>query len=488
MATASRTMSPGGALLRASRMFSLPQPIPPPPGDYQAATSYNSETATKAFPTLQTVTSPETFRQRGDWGFKRNLPLRSTARTSTPYLRIKQVDSMEHVTDFASAADHTLSLEKWQEMNIPINLPHFILDSPTMTIAHMDTKPESVFESKYDFTALDSDKKKQAGQMRWKYGGPWLANMTEGDFQKYIKNTVRPRKTEFRQFLRENLARRLTKDNKDHAAEVGGEEAIVAVQEVQPGDITEEQLTDYLRELRLDRYGLYDLVGEFLDLAPIEPPAPDFVNMLGGIAPGQKRTVDKENPYALHGPPITHPSAGLSYLRTSAYIDNHPAYGPQKHHPPVKGRVFITSNDVARIGKSGTLGVGGFVVGTKQLDKDHRTSRTHNFDPSAQGGQKLWTQIYSAQINSNGRVLLHAEEADPFTRMVQEEMVGEKQVFHNSPGESARSSSKLPLRGPKSSFSLARRPKYTNAKFTPGTREAYGLSNTGHQSGIDSLL
>lgn len=473
-------MSPGGSLLRASRMFSLPQAIPGPPGDYQAATSYNSETATQAFPTLQTVTAPETFRQRGDWGFKRNFPLRSTAKTSTPYLRVKQVDSMEHVTDFASAADHTLSLEKWQEMNIAITLPHSISEHATATISNMDAKPESVFENKYDFTALDSEKKLQAGQMRWKYGGPWLANLPEGEFQKYIKNVVRPRKPEFRQFLREQLASRLTQDAKDDATKVGGDEAVAAVQAVQPGDITEEQLTDYLRELRLDRHALFDLVGKFLDLAPIEPPR--ALDQLEGLAPGQTRTLDRENPYALYGPPITHPSAGLSYLRTTAYIDNHPAYGPLKYHPPVKGRVFVSSSDVNNIGKSGTLGVGGFVVGSKLITSEYRNTATRTFDPSAKGGQKLWAQIYSAQVNSQGRVLLNAEEAEPQPRMLQEEMAGEKPLFHSSAANSTRSTGvpRLPMRSPRSSSKfLSRGSRYANAKFTPGTREGYGLSNAG---------
>lgn len=468
-------------------MFSLPQAIPAPPGDYQAATSYKSDTATQAFPTLQTVTAPETFRQRGDWGFKRYFPLRSTAKTSTPYLRVKQVDSMEHVTDFASAADHTLSLEKWQEMNIAITLPHLIPEGPTASIANMDIRPESVFEDKYDFTALDSDKKLQAGQMRWKYGGPWLANLPEGEFQKYIKNVVRPRKPEFRQFLREQLAARLTQDAKDHATAEGGDEAIQAVKVVQPGDITEEQLTDLLRELHKDRRGLFDLVGKFLDLAPIEPPRDATpTDVLGDLSPGQRRTLDKENPYALYGPPITHPSAGLSYLRTTAYIDNHPAYGPLRYHPPVKGRVFVSSSDVTNIGKSGTLGVGGFVVGSKQINQEYRNTATRTFDPSAKGGQKLWAQIYSAQVNSQGRVLLNAEEAENSARMVQEEMVGEKRLFQQAAGES-NGVPRVPLRdfkGPSSSPRLSsRNQRYTDAKFTPGTREGYGLSSAGQQRG-----
>lgn len=486
MATASRTLSPGGALLRASRMFSLPQPIPPPPGDYQAATSYNSETATQAYPTLQTVTTPENFRQRGDWGFKRNFPMRSTAKTSTPYLRIKQVDSIEHVTDFASAADHTLSLEKWQEMNISISLPHFIPESATSSISAMDMRPESVFESKYDFTAIDSEKKSKAGQMRWKYEGPWLATLTEGEFQKYIKKSVRPRKTEFRQFLREKLAVRLTNDAKDRAVAEGGDEAAKAARVYKPGDITENQLTDFLRELRQDRVSLFDTVGQFLDLAPIEPP--QATDQLGDLAPKQSRVVERTNPYALHGPPITHPSAGLSYLRTSAYLDNHPAYGPLKYHPPIKGRVFVSSSDAALLGRSGTLGLGGFIVGSKRTGDDLRSSRA--YDPSADGGQKVWAHVFSAQVTSQGRVLLHAEEVLDKTvgesKLVQEEMAGEKQIFHKA-SEDSTQDYMLPLKAPRPSHRLDRRNRYvnTNTRFTPGNSERYGLPRLGREEGKD---
>ncbi|KAK7697680.1 hypothetical protein SLS64_013310 [Diaporthe eres] len=491
MATASRKLSPGGALLRASRMFSLPQAIPPPPGDYQAATSYNSETATQAYPTLQTVTSPENFRQRGDWGFKRNFPMRSTAKTSTPYLRIKQVDSIEHVTDFASAADHTLSLEKWQEMNISISLPHFIPESATSSITAMDMRPESVFESKYDFTAIDSEKKSKAGQMRWKYQGPWLATLTEGEFQKFIKKSVRPRKTEFRQFLREKLAARLTQDAKDRASKEGGDEAAQAAGVVPPGDITENQLTDFLRELRQDRTSLFDTVGEFLDLAPIEPPQPS--DQIGDLAPYQSKHLERVNPYALHGPPITHPSAGLSYLRTSAYLDNHPAYGPLKYHPPIKGRVFVSSSDANSLGKSGTLGLGGFIVGSKQISQDLRANATRTYDPGAEGGQKVWAHVFSAQVNSQGRVLLHAEEVqDKYaaeSKLVQEEMAGEKQVFHKA-SEDSTQDFMLPMKAPRPAFKLDRRTRYVNSntRFTPGNSQSYGVSRLGREEGSDRGL
>lgn len=466
MATAGRTMSPGGALLRASRMFSLPTALPPPPGDYQAATSYNSETATQGFPTLQTVTAPENFRQRGDWGFKRNFPMRSTARTSTPYLRIKQVDSIEHVTDFASAADHTLTLEKWQEMNIPISLPHTAADSQMPSIK-MDMRPQSVFEDKFDFTAIDEEKISQSGEMRWKYEGPWLAKLTEGEFQKYIKKLVRPRRVEFRQYLRETLAPRLTQRTKLTAQEKGGAEAAQLVPAVQASDITDEQITDFLRELRNDRQMLFDLVGKFLDLAPIEPP--EALDWMGSLTPDQSKTTGPKNPYAVHGPPITHPSAGLSYLRTGAFLENHPIYGPLKEHSSIKARVVGLRNEAESKGPK--VGVGGIIASSNLAKAQFRNTRQERFDPTVRGGSKLWVNISSAQVNSQGRVLLTVDEADSEAKMVQEEVQGEKRVFHAKAEDDGRHNQIL--KAPRSATRLERGNTYRSVPM--GTRQTYGL-------------
>lgn len=470
MATAGRTLSPGGSLLRASRMFSLPQALPPPPGDYQAATSYNSETATQVFPTLQTVTAPENFRQRGDWGFKRNFPLRSTASTSTPYLRVKQVDSLEHVTDFSSAADHTLTLEKWQEMNIPLSLPHSIPDAQTSTITKMEMKLQSVFEDKYDFTAIDEEKINNSDEMRWKYKGPWLAKMTEGEFQKYIKRLVRPRRSGFRQFLREKLAVTLTQTAKLAAVKRGGDEAAQEVQEVQLSDITDEQITDFLRELRNDRYALFDLIGKFLDIPPIEPAG--TLDWLGGLAPKQSKTTGPKNPYAVYGPPITHPSAGLSYLRTGAFMENHPIYGPMKTHAAIKARVVGQRNESDNKGPK--VGLGGFISNSNMANSQYRGTKQEKLDLTVKGGSKTWVHVSSGQINSQGRVLLNVEEANMESKLIQEEMQGEKQVFHAKVEDDGR---KNPLlKGPRSVSKLDRRSPYRNATLSMGSGPKYGMN------------
>ncbi len=51
---------------------------------------------------------------------------------------------------------------------------------------------------------------------------------------------------------------------------------------VDPKTISDEQVTEFLRKLRVDRQRLYDLVGEFLDLAPLL--TPDVNQALGNLS------------------------------------------------------------------------------------------------------------------------------------------------------------------------------------------------------------
>ncbi len=101
--------SPTARLLQNSRLFSLPRPLPAPPLEGLSSTGLfrASETATTPYPTLQAITTPRSSLSRGDFGLKRALPAKTTRHTSTPHVRIRAQDTYEHVTEFASAADHT---------------------------------------------------------------------------------------------------------------------------------------------------------------------------------------------------------------------------------------------------------------------------------------------------------------------------------------------------------------------------------------------
>jgi hypothetical protein len=335
-------------------------------------------------------------------------------------LRIKHIDSTERITDFSSAADHGVSLQKWQEMNLPITMP--------VAREAMKIPGRSVFEEDTDFTATQGDKKSEDSDNRWKFSGPWLAGMIEGDFKKYLIKRVRSRRPEFRQFLREELAAELSNRATSEAQDKG--EPAPAV--LSPGSITDEQLTNFLRELRNDRPRLYGMCGRFLDLPPLQAPKDPW-----GF--GKSRESKVSNPYAQDGPPITHPSAGLTYLRTASYLDNHPVYGPQKFHAPVKARIVMPRNQ-PNGGRGAKLGVGGFITdapaGDTTFNMRSLSPRTRemipgidSLDPNIEGGAKVYIDAMSARINSQGRVILKAGQAEAEAELVAKEAAGEEVIF-----------------------------------------------------------
>ncbi|KAI0445890.1 mitochondrial ribosomal protein MRP51 [Xylaria telfairii] len=419
---AARSVSPGAALLRSSRMFSMPNPIPGSPGDYSSATKHQSATATAPFPTYLTITTPATSRANGDWGFKRPLPLKTTTKQTFPLVRIRQIDSTEHVTDFQSASDHTLTLKKFQELNLPLSVPT-ARENDRATFAR---RSKSVFEEDGDITALEPEQAQSIEHKRWKFNGPWLAGMTDGEFNKWLEKNVRTRRAEFRAFLKEEHAKELTKEQNSQAIRDG----VPAPPEVTPDSITEAQFIDYLRDLRYDRLVLFRHVSRFLDLAPLNTD-PLYISTMK-LNRGQR--FSEENPYGANGPPITHPSAGLSYLRTASFIDNHPIYGPQKYHPVVKARVLKPKSTNTGV-HDPVIGIAGFIA-DRPIDQQNlgrgaqnspRGSALSRLELEQRGGAKLYYKLDSAVVDSSGRVRI--KPLDPgngsTAELVVKEMLGE---------------------------------------------------------------
>ena len=391
---ATRKLSPTGNLLKNSRLFSLPPPLPRPSGTLTASQRFDSETATLPYPTQAAIETTPSSLARGDWGLKRSLPLKSTARTSTPIIRIGDVDSINHITDFESATDHALNLKKWQEMGLAISKTEARRNGVSATGQEISEPHRSVFESTNDNTESVDD---IAGSGRWKYRGPWLAGQTQGEFNDYAERTIRKRKEEFREFLRERLAQKMTGARR-RAALDGGEKA-----PNEPAVISDSDLEAYIKDLRRDEPKLFLMIEEFLDL-PIAPRTPGTWSSTESV----------------EGPPTTHPSAGLSYLRAVAHTSNHPVLGPQREEKPLRGRVLATSS-VRRL--RAIIGVGGIVA----EDSRHRVYNTteppgvHNFDPDVPGGAKLWVQPERITIDSQGKIKLQTTRAEKSTVSLYEE-------------------------------------------------------------------
>jgi hypothetical protein len=348
-------------------------------------------------------------------------------------IKVKQLDSIESVTDFSSGADHGISLRKFQEMNVPITMP-----GPER---QMNLPKKSVFEDDFDFTATPARKDDHDVDNRWKFKGPWLAGITDGELQKYLEKNVRNRRPEFRLFLKEKLAQEINETAAQKVKEAGDDHT--APPEVHAKAITNQQLPQSLRRLRDDRPRLYRLVSQFLDLAPLAPPTQnkEMWKMSTATAP---ITITAASPYAQDGPPITHPSAGLSYLRTASVMDNHPFYGPQLHHAAVQARVVAPRQSNGSRGAK--LGVGGFVTNApagnstfnmnnvKGYPRESLPPGLERLDPNIWGGAKVWVEPLHATVNSKGQPVLTVTDADGKAQAVAREMAGEEGVFKEAAG------------------------------------------------------
>ena len=377
MSVSIKRLSPTANLLRTSRLFSLPPPLPKPDSDLRSSITFESDSATLPYPTHAAIETTNSSLGRGDWGLKRPLPLKSTTRTSTPTIYIDNVDSIDHITDFGSAAGHVLTLRKWQQMGTPLSIAE---EKSTRASGQLERYPRSVFESNYDNTFQDdSDPNKQ----RWKYKGPWLAGKTEGEFKQYVERDVKSRRLDFKRFLRKRLAeeRRIARQREatENGEDLEGSDSVA---------VSEGDVEVYIKRLRIDERTLHQLIEEYLDL------------------PRDRGTAMTS--YDKKGPPTTHPSAGLSYLRTAAHTYNHPLLGPQEEPPPVQARVIRPQTTATYLKYDKALiGVGGVVAEDDRLSFAHDKTGLTGFNPDIPGGAKIYIRNPTrASVDPRGRIEL----------------------------------------------------------------------------------
>ncbi|KAL8873402.1 MAG: hypothetical protein Q9174_001128 [Haloplaca sp. 1 TL-2023] len=413
-----RRLSPTANLLKNSRLFSLPPPLPRPSHNPTGASEFASDTATLPYPTHASIETTQSSLGRGDWGLKRTLPQRSTARTSTPSIRINDIDSIDHITEFESAGDHSLTLQKWHEIGLPLSMP-VVSKGAYASWSHLNTRETcstSVFEASCDNTVRTT---RGSGAHRWKHDGPWLAGKTEGDFHEYVQKDVKRRRLEFRDFVRNRLASERGVEKRRTAQESGS-----AVDS--PIQITEEDVDLHLKRLRHDRERLAILVEEFLDL----PPAEDVIESKSQHSSTIMMDSDK-------GPPKTHLSAGLSYLRTASHTTNHPILGPMSEEPPTQARVLRPQHSTT--GKNNAcalLGIGGVAaddITKRTFTRGKEEQGIQSFDADTKGGAKLWVQLDRASVDAQGRIKMHVLRAGNREKTVYEGIVSaQRQESHRA--------------------------------------------------------
>ncbi|KAH0563208.1 hypothetical protein GP486_002225 [Trichoglossum hirsutum] len=444
----SKRFSPTANLLRTSRLFSLPPPLPRPLPDLTSSTTIHSDTATLPSPIYAAIATPQSSLCKGDWGLKRQLPLKSTTNTTTPTLRVGAIDTWEHITEFESAADHVLTVRKWQEMHMPLSAVEGRRPTASTMSRPMDGPHRSVFEPVLDNTQ-PNPRDPAVDARRWKFRGPWLAGKTEGEFNRYLEKEIRRRRMEFRQYVRRHAVAKKVAEKRRMDIEDGRisetEEHAITGDEISAGE-----LQDYIISLRNDKTTLNALIHSFLDL-----PAPPTLGLIGPSNHGfGTNLAPVASMYAETGPPKTHPSAGLSYLRTSSYIQNHPLLGPQANPSPVQARILAprksatSSNNIAKLGIGGIVSRDSVAASFRQDRFPDGTPGITRLDPSIPGGAKIWVHPSRAAIDVEGRIKLETIRATPTTVAIHEGKLPQQMEAAQSYSPSFRRMPSLAPAGP----------------------------------------
>jgi hypothetical protein len=371
------------------------------------------------------------------------LPTKTTTKSGTPTIRIQGgIDTPEHIADFESAADHVLTLRKFQELNLRVTLPvadkrrsssrtsvfDAELDNTTdkSAILTKDTAPSSWLDKSPAARAMempqhlrDALEKVQASRVaasgsedapadplqsssssssfspqtrrRWRYSGPYIAGMNGMEFDTFLKNITRTQKAAFRQLVKQQLINERRDQERAEAleegrAETAGEAAV---------EVSEEDVTHYLRRLRSEPGKFGPLIAEFFDLADGPKPSLQTTDPWS-----YGRDTISADLYRESGPPRTHPSAGLSYLKSEMFSANDVVVGPRETRPPVPGRL-LKSSPASHNKYTPHVGVAGFVV--PQPAHTAITDFNWKWEPVKDGPKMVVTPL-SATVSQQGKL------------------------------------------------------------------------------------
>lgn len=434
-------LSPSASLLRNSRLFAIPSPLPLPVAPRYIDTPI-SDTATTIYPIRAALETPKTSLKRGDWGLKRALPIKTTTKTGTPTFRIRGgIDTPEHTADFESSADHVINLKKFQELDLRITLPDdkgrvrrdnlspfapdldntttdsipviVQQDEPTAWLKASEQQrvarlPEhlkiTLEQFKEDMAAeaepaespsppVDSNtgpSLSRSGKRRWRYTGPYLAGVTQYEFDNFLNKITAKERAAFRDLVKQHLISQRTVEQRSKALDEGLSEESAIQPEI---TVTEEEVTEHLRYLRSEPGQFGPLIASFFDLA--DGPQQE----LSGSDPwSYGRDTITAPRYRQTGPPTTHPSAGLSYQYSGRYVLNDVKIGPIEGRQPAAARV-LQSSAVNEVQTRALLGVAGFVASNPNKQEIGNVK----WDP-VPGGPRCVVSPTAALVGQSGKL------------------------------------------------------------------------------------
>lgn len=334
-------------------------------------------------------------------------------------------DTVEHITDFGSAGDHVRTLQKWQEMGVPMMMKRA---RPGSTGAAL---PVSAFDEGVDNTQIGDGGAGNVRQRgRWKYAGPWIAGMQDGEFGEYLERSIVKRKDEWRRFLSDIIVEGKLAKARQQARHDGALFTRERQEELRRTSTPDsDELKETEKTLR-DNHALEGLSSEltallcdFLDLPGVRPTSDEAASTpMSATTASLNRALNKfdsDETAAEASPLTTHPSAGLSHIRTNAFLSNHPLWGPQAQPSPVLARVVETRNGGQRNTAQAKLGVAGTIAfdplgntysapaaARRHLQGMDPDRMVDVLDEEMEGGNKMWVHPQSAWMDEKARIRL----------------------------------------------------------------------------------
>lgn len=445
----------------------MPPPLPPPePEILNLYLRAVTPKATQLYPTRQAIITPASSLHRGDWGLKRPLPDKIQKQSTTPTVRIIAPDTIEQITEYESAGDHTRTLAKLQELNLA-----FVTTRTTVT----NSAQKSVFdadeaENNARKSGEDDQNRSMEGVARdmknivhSPVGGQevTLADMTEEEFDRYLLEKIDRERDEFVEFLRREINQKYSIVRKQRAREIGADIAQAGEKTIPEKDFAD--FLDILHEERGSAVRIFPAILQYFKISPIfhksdiarvksasgsEGFGNDAIKsdvslyemlrldkgqargrLAAKLAPflpsGQKERLNVEEVLDLYrgtkGTHDRHPSLGLSYNRSNAFIEMHPEMGPLSQHSPAPARVlqpritFNKSNRFSIVGLAGvvTRGPNRTSLAVNDKNTNWTTGQGNILDIDTPGGETMLVNVQTASVDKNGRLDLQLGVPSP---------------------------------------------------------------------------
>ncbi|RPA87577.1 hypothetical protein BJ508DRAFT_410337 [Ascobolus immersus RN42] len=350
----------------------MPNPIPPP------KSSIFNQSATSPYPVVQAITTTDASKHRGDWGLKRNLPLK----TKVKHIGYTELDTMEHYTPFSTAENEVLLVKKWQEMDIPLakqSQNSFAMGdfSGRHSITAVSGAP---FISAFELEMLEDQAKTNGKELgflekkraNWDFSGPYLGKMTPGRLKEWMELRSNDRTMRDFLFFSAQRLQQYAKENKEDYTLENSPSFRPREKESSPAQVLASLKAKYSGKVPKE-YQSFEDMPEYKKAEEIAQAKRTFLKDLEG-----KDTLNHQIFQYLRAntdilqllvnayfdiPTIptgrTHPSAGLHYARSLSYMEYKPGVGGDISNKSLPGRILYSRRGGTQ---TGVAGIGGVVA------------------------------------------------------------------------------------------------------------------------------